>query len=113
MGSSSRSSALMSARADAIDRSGRPSVVAIFSDHGSGARFSATDQRPAVSDLDLRSANLLAVRGIGPLADDTTVVNLLPLIASRILGTPFEPQPDTVRVLHGDWTRPTIVDLGD
>jgi hypothetical protein len=85
---------------DGIDRSGRPAIVVVFSDHGSGIRFAEDD--PA-SDYDLRTANLLAVRGFGPPDDRTTLVNLLPTIAGELFGTPYTPQPDDIRILSADF----------
>ena len=86
----------------AIAGSGRPSIVILFSDHGSGARFRASDELDGHSDLELRSANFLAVRGIGAIDDRSTLVNLLPLIASRVLRTPFEPVPESINAVTGN-----------
>ena len=84
---------------DGINRSGRPAVIVVFSDHGSGIRFAEDD--PA-SDYDLRTANLLAVRGVGPADDRSTLVNLLPMIAGDLFGTPSAPQPEDIRIESGD-----------
>ena len=83
---------------DDIDRAGRPSVVVVFSDHGSGAKFDA--DTPSTSDVDLRSANLLAVRGIGNIDDRSTLVNLLPTIAQRLFGVPFTPADERVEIVE-------------
>jgi Sulfatase len=85
-----------------IAGSGRPSIVILFSDHGSGVRFTASDELDGHSDLELRSANVLAVRGIGAIDDRSTLVNLLPLVASRVLGTPFEPVPESINAVTGN-----------
>lgn len=90
---------------DAIDRSGRPGVIVLFSDHGSGVRFDADNQLDGGSDLDLRSANLLAVRCLGALDDRSTLVNILPRITAQIFGTPFEPVAEDIRVLVDDDAR--------
>ena len=47
--------------------------------------------------IDLRSANLLAVRGLGDIDNRSTLVNLLPTIAERLFGVPFTPADERVR----------------
>ena len=83
---------------DKIDASGRPSVVAVFSDHGSGAHFDTGDE--SGSDIDLRSANLLAVRGLGDIDDRSTLVNLLPTMAEHLFDVPFTPAADSVEIIE-------------
>ena len=72
---------------DAIAESGRPAVVAVFSDHGSGVEFSTEMAAIGEANLDLRSANLLAVRGVGSIDDHSTLLNLIPRIAHRVFGS--------------------------
>jgi hypothetical protein len=63
-------------------------VVVVFSDHGSGVR--EMEEEPGGSDLDLRTANLLAVRSpgrTGIIDDRSTLVNLLPRILRAYTGS--------------------------
>ncbi len=80
-----------------IARSPRPSVIAVFSDHGPDYDFDSHD--PLGSDLELRTSNFLAVltpdrRDVMP--DDATLVNLFPYILNPYLGMDLQVQPDSV-----------------
>jgi hypothetical protein len=98
---------------DQVDRAGRPAAMVVFSDHGSGARYDSAD--PDHSDLDLRTANLLAVRTPGKdgLVDDrSTLINVLPRLMRAYLGEGPADLPETIHVYddgltdHGDFQRP-------
>ncbi len=72
-------------------------VVVLFSDHGSGARWSETD--PSKADVDLRTANLLAVRSpgrTGIIDDRSTLANLLPHLLRAYTGTGPPDVPETI-----------------
>jgi hypothetical protein len=86
---------------DAVDRilatSATPPVIILLSDHGSGSRLNWNDL--AHSDLDERSANLLATytpghRDVFP--DNTTLVNLFGTFLGAYFGIDVPRQPDTV-----------------
>jgi Sulfatase len=75
----------------AIDAAGRPSVVIIFSDHGTWIGADGGDIR-------LRFKNLLAIRSTAteiPLRPNETLVNLWPSVFSRVFGAASVRQPDT------------------
>ena len=72
-------------------------VVVVFSDHGSGAGWSETD--PQKADVDLRTANLLAVRSPGhtDIVDDrSTLANLLPRLLRAYAGAGPPDIPETI-----------------
>jgi hypothetical protein len=75
----------------AIDAAGRPSVVIIFSDHGTWIGADGGDIR-------LRFKNLLAIRSTAspiPLRPNETLVNLWPSVFGALFGTEQARQPDT------------------
>ena len=83
---------------DAVVAGDPGAVVVVFSDHGSGARWS-TDN--AKADIDLRTANLLAVRSPGKagiIDDRSTLANLLPRLLRAYTGTGPPDVPETVYV---------------
>lgn len=85
------------AAVDTIIREDPSAVVVVFSDHGSGARWSETE--PSVSDVDLRTANLLAVRSPGAtgiIDDRSTLVNVLPRILRSYAGIGPDDVPETI-----------------
>jgi len=72
-------------------------IVVVFSDHGSGIREFADIGGP--SDVDLRTANMLAVRSpghAGIIDDRSTLVNVLPRILRAILGSGPADVPETI-----------------
>ncbi|HSG86020.1 MAG TPA: hypothetical protein VLA23_06745, partial [Candidatus Limnocylindrales bacterium] len=78
-------------------------VIVLFSDHGSGAGYTPT--HPADTDLDERTANLVAVRTPGllrPLPDDVTLINVLPPILNAYLGTDFKLSAPDIYTWIGD-----------
>lgn len=86
---------------DAVDgilaASARPPVILLLSDHGSGSRLTWTDL--AHSDLDERSANLLATYTpgrTGVFRDDTTLVNVFGTLFNAYFGTEIAAKPDTI-----------------
>ena len=87
----------------AIESSDRDAVVVVFSDHGSGIRYSDLD--PQIASLDLRTANLLAVsalRGKTLIDDRSTLVNVLPRVAHLVLGVPLLEAPEDIRIYPGE-----------
>jgi len=75
----------------AIEAAGRPSVVIIFSDHGT---WIGADN----GDIRLRFKNLLAIRSTAdqiPLRANETLVNLWPSVFSGLFGSESSRQPDT------------------
>lgn len=85
---------------DAIVRSDGRAVIVVFSDHGSGIReLHLTGQ----SDVDLRTANLLAVRSPGAsgiIDDRSTLVNVLPRILRAHAGSGPADMPETIYGLN-------------
>ena len=97
---------------DAIRAAGRPSTIVVFSDHGSGTQFSEAD--PLGTNIDMRTANLLAVGGSVPTEVDprATLVNLLPRILAH--GGPTPPlAPEEIRVYAVDMSTYTLVPRPD
>jgi bisphosphoglycerate-independent phosphoglycerate mutase (AlkP superfamily) len=93
----------VTALVDAIVAADHEAVIVVFSDHGSGARWSETD--PASADVDLRTANLLAVRspGVSGIIDDrSTLANLLPRLLRAYTGTGPPDVPETVYAWAAD-----------
>ena len=65
-----------------------------------GPAPASTPRDESGSDIDLRSANLLAVRGLGDIDDRSTLVNLLPTMAERLFDVPFTPAADSVEIIE-------------
>ena len=81
---------------DVIVQSDDRAVVAVFSDHGSGIRELLGT---GASDVDLRTANLLAVRSPGApeiIDDRSTLANLLPRIIRMYAGAGPPDVPETI-----------------
>lgn len=82
---------------DAIVERDPRAVIVVFSDHGSGIR-EFTDIGGS-SDVDLRTANLLAVRSPGAagiIEDRSTLVNLLPRILRAYAGSGPSDVPEAI-----------------
>ncbi len=83
----------------AIDKvqaaSGGEAMIMVFSDHGSAFALDWNDT--ANSDLDERTANLVAIStpdGTDPFGDDITLVNTMSRLLSTYFGETIEDQPD-------------------
>jgi len=85
---------------DAVVETDPDAVVVVFSDHGSGIREKKRDDGTwGTSDVDLRTANLLAVRSPGQtgiIDDRSTLVNLLPRILRAYTGSGPADVPETI-----------------
>jgi hypothetical protein len=82
---------------DTIVEADPRAVVVVFSDHGSGIREMA--DIGGTSDLDLRTANLLAVRSPGRpgiIDDRSTLANVLPRILRAYTGSGPADVPETI-----------------
>jgi hypothetical protein len=89
-------------------------VIVVFSDHGSGAHaYGASAESP---DVDLRTANLLAVRSpgrAGIIDDRSTLVNLLPRLLRAYTGTGPADKPETIFGWTGDPSSSLIYERPD
>ena len=98
---------------DSVVEADPDAVVVVFSDHGSGIReqmddLSASARDGSMSDVDLRTANLLAVRspGLPSIIDDrSTLVNLLPRILRAYTGSGPADVPETIYGQRSDGSR--------
>lgn len=82
---------------DTIVEADPTAVVVVFSDHGSGIRDGPN--HGGSTDVDLRTANLLAVRSpgrTGLIEDRSTLVNLLPRILRAYVGSGPADVPETI-----------------
>jgi hypothetical protein len=78
-------------------------VVVVFSDHGSGAPSSAPGATSPY--VDLRTANLLAVRSpgkVGIIDDRSTLANVLPRLLRAYTGSGPADVPETIYEWTGD-----------
>jgi hypothetical protein len=89
-------------------------VVVVFSDHGSAFGLDWADV--AGSDIDERTANLLAVRSPGAsltLEDDVTLVNVLSGVLNSVLGFDIPLQPDEIFTFDGSRFQLKRVPVGE
>ena len=85
---------------DEIERSGRPAIVVLFSDHGSGVRFDPVTSSTArqTSTCGARTS-WLSVEWVTS-TSRSTLVNVIPRIAHQLFGTPYTPAVEDIRVMQ-------------